>query len=404
MMRVALQNELSKMIRSLNIINEATVVIDGGKKKVLGPQIRPRATVKVTTKRGSDLKQDTAESIIALVSYSMAGMEKKNVVVVDQNARHFYARDDDSTSAWSVERLAIQRREEEFARTKVEQAVRQFYPGAEAFAFVNIEFDLDRKGTETVEILEGAVKRKNTSKQNHQSVDSPPAEVGANPNITRAANTSGGGKRTTSSIKTADVHMENGKRMSHHQVAPGDVREMTVSLVMHLPPQGVKDGEGNPAVDDTGRQKLESAPKLSEEDEQRLAAFIAKGVGLKSVRDVSIRQVEWRPVEEPEIPEEPMVAVIRRIVIKNLSAIVLVGLAVAGLVMIWAQVRRVIPADDMDAYEDELATPIVSELDKVSEEDKANANFEQMRNKIADLVAEDPKKAASLVKRWLIME
>lgn len=404
MMRIALQNELSKMIKSLEIIDDATVVIDGGRKRVLGTPVRPRASVKVSVKKGKKLTQDVADSIVALVSSSKAGLDKKSVVVVDQEARHFYAKDDDSMSAWSIERLALQRREEELMRSKIEEAVRTFYPRAEAFAFVNIEFDLDKKGNTVHDILEGQVKRKKTHKQEYQSTEPLGNEVGVNPNISRNNQGSGAAKVTTNSIKDADILNENGFKDSYHHMAPGDVKEMSVSVVMHLPYIYDTDEEGKVKQDEKGEPVSVSAPLLAQEEVQTLATFISKSVGLKSVRDVSIRQVEWEPPLDTGDGEQSTATILRDIAVRNLTAVVLAGLAIAGLIMIWSQVKRVIPSEELSSLEEEMSLPKFDGFEEVSDEDKKNASFEQMREKIADIVAEDPKKAASLVKRWLIME
>jgi flagellar biosynthesis/type III secretory pathway M-ring protein FliF/YscJ len=51
--------------------------------------------------------------------------------------------------------------------------------------------------------------------------------------------------------------------------------------------------------------------------------------------------------------------------------------------------------------EPSAAMPMMPELSDV---DKANAQFEQLRGKVADLVEEDPRRAAGLVRRWMTKE
>ncbi len=404
MMRVALQNELAKMIMSLDVIDDATVVLDGGRKKVLGAPIRPRGSVKVTMGRGKKLNQQIADTIVALVSSAKAGLEKKNVVVVDQNARHFYAKDDDSMGQGAIERLALQRAEEERMRNKVEAAVRTFYPRAEAFAFVNVELDLDKQGSTTRDILEGQIKRKTTHKQDFRSTEPTGNEVGVNPNISRNNQGSSKEKITTNSIKDADIMNENGVKNSYHHIAPGDVKQMTVSVVMHLPFVNEIDEKGKVKADEEGKPILLSAKELVPTEIQNLAMFISKSVGLKSVRDVSIKQVKWTPPVDDGNDGQSTAGFLRDIAVKNLTAAVLAGLAIAGLIMIWSQVKRVIPSEDLSTLEDELSLSGGGDFGGPNENDQKNADFEQIREKVADIVAEDPKKAASLVKRWLTIE
>ncbi|MHC4870235.1 MAG: flagellar M-ring protein FliF C-terminal domain-containing protein [Planctomycetota bacterium] len=404
MMRVALQNELSKMITSLEMVDEAKVVIDGGRKKVLGAPIRPRASVKISTRKGKKLNQKIADTIVALVSAAKAGLEKKNIVVVDQEARHFYAKDDDSMGQGAMERLELQRREERIMRDKIEEAVRSYYPRAEAFAFVNVEFDLDKKASKTHDIREGQIQRKKTHKQDFKSTEPTGNEVGVNPNISRNNQGEGKTKITTNSIKDADLFMENGYIDSVHEVAPGDVKEMTVSVVMHLPYVNKKDEEGKVELNDKGKPVMIASPKLAQPEVQELAGFISKSIGLASLRDVSIRQVEWTPPIDTGDDGPSTASFLKDIAVRNLTAVVLAGLAVAGLIMIWSQVKRVIPSEELASLEEEMSSPALSMIEELTDDDKRNASFEQMREKVADFVAEDPRKAASLVKRWLTVE
>ena len=67
---------------------------------------------------------------------------------------------------------------------------------------------------------------------------------------------------------------------------------------------------------------------------------------------------------------------------KWIVAVVLAGLAIAGLIMIWSQVKRVIPSEELDSLEDELSSSVAGGgIDKVTDDDRRNASFEQMREK-----------------------
>ena len=58
----------------------------------------------------------------------------------------------------------------------------------------------------------------------------------------------------------------------------------------------------------------------------------------------------------------------------------------------------------LDAKSESTVIGTVALTEEDNGDNKKNADFEQIREKVADIVAEDPRKAASLVKRWMTSE
>jgi flagellar M-ring protein FliF len=365
----------------------------------------PRASVLVETSFGKDISQDVADSIIRLVSASMAGLQKDNVQLTDQKGRHYYARDAENASFLAVQRQEHERRVEEEMRQKVEALVRSYYPGTEAYGFVNVVLDMDQREKQTRTVLEGMPLRTRSHKIEQETTEAPPAEVGTIPNVAGAPNTAGGAtSHSTYAEKMSETTNENSYEEMQEVFAPGAVEDLSVSVVMHLPSRPVREPETGEFVLDeqTGEPQRQAAPELGEDELVGLQMAIAEAVNHQQWREIQVKQVPWEPAYEPRL-ERDWALVLARFAAENIGLLLLTGVAVACLVMIWTQVRRVIPAEEMLGLEEEVE-PETSPFEQVSDQDRANEEFEQMRNRVSDLVNEDPKKAASLVRRWLVME
>ncbi len=406
MMRVAKQNELSRIIQTMTAVESADVILVEGDRRRLGAPVVPRGSVMIRTAIGKEVTQGIADTIIALVAGTMAGLEKERVVVTDQDGRHWYATNESDSQWRSAQRLAQQRKLEEAMQQKVESQVRSFYPGCEAFAFVTAVLDLDTMETEIHKKLEGPVKRARKSSREQKTTRGPGAPVGTQPNVVRQTNTGGGPTEYSEySEKDSDTLFDTGEQITVERKIPGKLEEdgLSVSVVMHLPAHYERSEEGEVVRDDQGEPVRTAGPELTEPQVFDLQRNIAAAIGHPAPREIEIKQVGWTPPLEGE-DQQDWAAVMADLARQHLTALILAGFAVVGFVMIWTQVRRVVPAEELAALEDEIASPEGAPFGEVSDEDRSNQAFEQMRNRIADIVDEDPKKAASLVKRWMVME
>lgn len=397
MMLIAKQNELAKMIGSLDVIEAATVIFAGGKRKFLIEPSPPRASVTVKTALGKKLTQPIAETIIALVAGSTSGLDKRRVHVADQAGRHFYARSEDDPSYMAVDRLKQQREEALRKQEAIEHLVRTYIPGCEAYAFVTLELDLDTHKSERRTVLEGPVKRVVTSKEESESTRLPSGPTGTQPNVVRVQNeTAGVSERDTRTKKESAKDFENGYFLEQEAKATGKVEDMDISVVIHLPQSSEVD-------DESKVRKQESVPALEGQDLVKLQRAIARSVKHEDYQRIEVQQVAWQaPVQKEE--ERLTALMVVAALAKHLPTLILAGFVAVGLLVMWGQVRRVIPAEELSTLEEEISAPAPTEFSEMSEEERANANFEQMRRRVGDIINEDPKKAASLVRRWLISE
>ncbi|TVS01890.1 MAG: hypothetical protein EA423_09610, partial [Phycisphaerales bacterium] len=111
MYRIALQNELARVIGRFRGVRQATVVLDVPRPHGIGMIVRePTASVTVFTSLGG-LNQEMVDAIAHLVSGSQAGLDPTNVRVIDgSSGRRFAATagEDARASAWLEHALATE--------------------------------------------------------------------------------------------------------------------------------------------------------------------------------------------------------------------------------------------------------------------------------------------------------
>ena len=407
MMLTARQNELQRMIAAIDGIESATVILSTNEDKlVFGRQrIRPRASVKVSMGLGKQLTQDVADTIIQLVAASTQELDADAVVVVDQNGQHFRSQDGNSVAARARTRDEMQETQSRKIQGKVEELCRAFLPGVEAFAFVDLSLDMDERETEKYDILPGQPLRERTDKMTRESTQRPAEVTGVTPNQVRSANLGGGGGQQTRDVmsrKQSDVTNENGRLIERHKYAPGDRKRMSVSVVLQLPYEyEVDEKTKEPVRDAAGQPKRKSIAALTEAQQARLLTSIKNSAGLETIRDIEISQVEWRPpldgIAAPATAGDKLLAFAEK------HAVVLIMTALVGmvLIMLWGQIVRALPAEEIMP---ELQASLARAQEGEEGEADPNNNFEILREKVADIIAEDPKKAASVLRRWMVSE
>lgn len=81
---IALQNELSKVLRGFRDIGDATVFIDAPPPNGIGRSVRePTASATVFTRSGRALEQGEVDAIAELIAGSKAGLKVENIRVID---------------------------------------------------------------------------------------------------------------------------------------------------------------------------------------------------------------------------------------------------------------------------------------------------------------------------------
>lgn len=215
--RIALMNELARMISGFKGVKSASVKIDVPEAQGLGRQVRqPTASVAVMTSSGGPMPQMLVDAVGALVSGSLAGLEARNVQILDLSAgRARRAQMQDEVSAGTyIEHAA---RIEGETQRKIEDLL-QYIPGV--IVAVTAQVDVtrvtasvtthmpDKKGS--VSMISRESEETSTSAETR-----PGAEPGPMSNQTADINRAGGGgdgSKTESTTSTREFTNSVGTR------------------------------------------------------------------------------------------------------------------------------------------------------------------------------------------------
>lgn len=180
--RVALQNELAKVIMSSRLVKSAEVFIsDSSQRRIGGPHVVPTASIKITMASGRVLDQETVNACAALVSGAVPGLLAHHVSVVDgATLRPWSPPNPDDSFAQGM--LLETVRNEERLREKI-QAQLGHIPGVRVA--VAVELDANREQTRAVEYSKPEVAEEQTSSTESRG-GSPSGEPGVGPNVGQA--------------------------------------------------------------------------------------------------------------------------------------------------------------------------------------------------------------------------
>lgn len=423
-MRLARANEVARLIENLDGVRSAKVIYsDDVRRSLFGGAQKITAAVRVATKLKKDLTEGEAETIISIVSAAKAGLDPRDVVVTDQNMNKFHTTSTNGLSAMAKRKWEAEFSLDEHLRRKLENLMRQYVPNiafeGDVNAFPKHEIDFNTKEQTHTEILPGETLRKTTSTQSLLSTKRPNEEPGVQPNARRSANLGNFGnwysEETRENRKDTDVQMENSRRETAIRFAP-EVKNLTISAIIHLPYRLKRDAEGKPiqAVNEVGetlidpdtRQPMwdrESIEPLTAERMEELKRQIAQAAGI-SLGDIpekiELSQVPWTPpVHAPKGGESSMTMLLNQLK-ANMSNIAMLIFFMLAVYIVFRYATRPIPTEIEEYVEPETMSLAMTTRDD-DEEEGMDDEWDKLRSKVTAAVQEDPKRAANLIKRWM---
>ncbi len=273
--RIALQNELGRMISDLNGVDSGRVLLDVPETRGLGIGVRtPKATVTVKSDNGRGLPQSVVDGVAHLVEGSVAGLTLTNVTVVDAatGAHRMVTTDENTAPTIAMEQAA---KVEAQARAKMQEMLSHI-PGV--VVTVTASVDVTRSTSQTQSFLpvgKGSVsaeKRTSTTTNNTSEATGaavPGVQANQAADITRAPGLTG--SKTDSNEETAEFDTRFGNKTETVVDPRGNSLSVAVSVNV---PRGyvVKLLQGDAKPGDTG------AAPANAPDEQAIAAKFAKDV------------------------------------------------------------------------------------------------------------------------------
>ena len=380
---VALQGELERTICKLDSVEDVRVhIVVPEPSLFLEEEKDATAAVLVKLKPGSDLEEEQVNGIINLVASGVEGLKQGNVTVVDTGGNILSAGLEGGTDTVRTTGLTAKQHQvehdyekqiENSLREMLDQIVGQGKTVVRAHAtldFDHVELQRETFGDKTIrsqeieeehtanEPLPGGVpgSESNIPGDQYQEVEEDPS-----------TSTSQSTRKTTN----YEIDQEN----EHRVVAPGAVKQLSLSVVLDVQPGSVQQNE--------------------------ITDLVTAAVGLDTERGDKLT-VTCMPFDRSwsEKLDEEMAAKEERQQLLYYGA---AAAAVIILIVIAAMVyRRRQDVDDVIDYS-AVSQPTVEDVLAAQEEDMPEEEREKARiaDKIKTQVKQQPDKAAELIKTWL---
>jgi len=187
--RVALQNELAKVIASSRLIRSAEVFItDTTDRRISSPSTVPTASIQVTLANGHSLDQEIVNACAAIVAGAVPGLVAHRVSVVDGTTLRTYSPPDPENS-FGQGLLQEAQKNEKHLRTKILEQL-SYIPGVRVA--VTVSLDSARKQIREYTYAQPAVSEEQSNTSETQS-GAPSGETGVGPNVGQSLASVGGG-------------------------------------------------------------------------------------------------------------------------------------------------------------------------------------------------------------------
>lgn len=422
----AIEGELARSIATLHSVESARVHLALPRQSVfVRDRVKPSASVLVNLYAGRTLDENRVAGIVHLVASSVPELDAEHVTVVDQRGRLL------TTPAGDVDGLAATGQQLDFTRRLEEGYVRRIMDilspivGADAVrAQVAADLDFSRieRTTEAYDPEFSVVRSEQISEDESRGsgmmgvpgalTNQPPeagvvSEQGIQAGEDEEAQVNGEPVMPGSSSRRTVRNYEVDRTISHIREAPGSLRRLSVAVVVDHRQEVNAEGQA------------ERVP-LTEEEMGRINTLVREAVGFDERRGDSVNVVNasFRPTEvpeplpEPPLWEEPWVVDLAKTILAVIMVLVLAltvvrpllrGLAEKGAT---AQREQQLALQAMEDGGDGVpglehraqgALPGPSG----SRDARKHQNYETHLEAARDLVREDPKRVAQMMKMWI---
>lgn len=419
----AMQGELARTIATIGAVQSARVHLAIPKQSVfVRERKKPSASVTLRLFSGRSLEEGQVEAIVHLVASSVPELETGRVTVVDQRGRLLSG---DQTSA-EVKRSSNQfeftRTVEDHFRQRIERLLAPIVGADSVRAQVtaDIDFTVTEQTQERYNPDQPALRSEQINEEQRRSgstqgvpgaLSNQPPATGNAPEVAGGGGAGEGGAPIDSS-RQATRNYELDRLISHTRMAPNALRRLSVAVVIDDLAVASADG---------GVTRRERTP----EEMERLTQLVREAIGFDPRRGDSVKVINSaflspEPLEalpEPAIWEEPWFWD----VIKQVGGVALVLLLIFGVLK--PTMKRLTASHAELAGEAagaEGATvsgplgPDGQPLQGAAGENlllgsdgqpiklPGGGEYENIMDAARNLVDEDPKRVAQLVKLWIV--
>ncbi len=407
----ALETELSRTIAGMRNIENARVHIATPKQSVF---VRNRgltsASVMIKLMPGRVLESGQVASITHLVASSVPYLEASSVTIVDQWGQLLSSTNDDDVIAQSNKQLAYKKSVEQTYASRIEELLSPIYGRNKIKAQVNadIEFTKSESAEELYDPGESQVRSEQISDQRNQGsstaaigipgalTNQPPAAGTVQQDDTQEGDESASSNSTpVSTSQNTTRNYELDKTMRYTQEAKSLINRISVAIV-------VDDKE---VVNEAG--ETVKTP-LAEEDFDLIRGIVGGAIGFNEERgdSITVYNSSFLPeevLEEPEatpIWKQPWLLAIIKQVFAGISVLIILFMFVRPA-MKTLMGKHKSGASSTSSASQPLLEGTSGQAALPASAAGSYPNYVQQLAMAKELVSQDPKQVAKIVKSWV---
>ncbi len=389
----ALGGEMSRTIQNMEIIDYARVQITAPQESLYIDEEKPsEASVLLKVKSGFNIGQNEIEAISNLVAGGVQGLNKENVTIVDTNGNLLSNNSNSfSSSDMTLNQIELEREFENNLKSDLNSMLIKVLGPGNFSVQVNAKLNFDQREIESktyspVVDDEGIVRSEEKSEVQQQSTSGAADGVpGAETNlpqedIPQYQGEDGAGENSNYESTDTVTNYEINEKIEKHVYAPGDVEQLSVSVML------------NGAQDDETVENIRNA--------------VQAAIGYQEERNdtVNVSSVQFDDSLEQEVAQAQSAAAAENrrqmFIYAGLIIFILLTLVILFFVLRKNNEDEYEPGETVDMMvEDEIQkSKSESAANKLTEEEKERIT---MKEDIEEIVNDRPEEVAQLLKSWL---
>ncbi len=411
----ALEGELARTISTLSPVQSARVHLATPKQSVfVRKKNAPSASVVVKLFAGRKLEKSQVASIVHLVAASVPELEASKVTVVDQKGTLLSADMDTREMMLTANQFEYTKNLEEHYRRRVVDILIPFLgeDNISAQVTAEVDFTLTEQTAERFNPDMPALRSEQVNEESSKlsaaqgvpgAISNQPPAAGTAPQIAGGQAGAAAAESPLNSSKRATRNYELDKTISHTRLSASNLRRLSVAVVVDNTVSTAEDG-------------TVSSRERTPEEISRISALVKEAIGYSAQRGDSVRvvnaafQIPEPPAALPEIPiwEEAWVWDIA----KQVGGVALVLVLIFVVLMptlkkliatpVYAQHPGAMPipagvAGQMAAQGGYMAQSQEGEAVQLP----GPAKYEDTLKAARQMVNDDPKRVAQVVKSWV---
>lgn len=224
--RIALQNELAKVIASSRKVKSADVFItDVRDRRINAPNTQPTGSITLTMSSGQKLDQSTVTACAEIVAGAVPGLDAHNVKVIDgATMRPFTVPDPEDAASAGL--LAEEKKKEDHLTRKIESQL-SYIPGVRIS--VSVELDAARRQTRTLDYAEPQVAEETTLNTDIKT-GTGSGEPGVGPNVGQSLTMGATGQSDTKDESTTKYQDQRLTQETTTQEFPFALKRATATI------------------------------------------------------------------------------------------------------------------------------------------------------------------------------